>query len=497
MSVSSQKFYGGLSRAGIPVYEISYRPSDINESLIKLKLNDILDFYSNNYLPSVKELRDEYLLKHSVINKNRIHHDSEANNIVIEPDGYSMVKFKEGYAFGNPIKYAQSKDLKDNSLENMLVWDNAVNMRTVDSEVGNWVYSVGLGYYFIQPSDKSIADTIPYSVFCVEADRCFKVYSSFVGHQELFDVLVSPIDNESTKSKDFLVEIYTKDAFYSIRTTSVSPYSYQPENFKVEPRAIGILPLVEKHADSNRVGIIQIAHSLQDAEDYIISNQMDNIEDIVNTIYVFLNVNLGKDATEQGENFRKMVKNGALVLNSTNPAITPDVKTITTSLNHDSILKIHDTIRQIMYDICGVPLASSAVSSGGDTGQARSLGNGWQNAYNRLLTEINIMIEADRQLLTKKIKIIKADPDFRKVFVLESSQIEIKYNPNLSDNMLVKTQSYVNLVTNNVPPSIALAKTQMSNDPASEGNIIEEYAKAKAEQEAKSNKEVSGGDNMT
>jgi len=47
----------------------------------------------------------------------------------------------------------------------------------------------------------------------------------------------------------------------------------------------------------------------------------------------------------------------------------------------------------------------------------------------------------------------------------------------MTDNMLTKTQSYVNLVTNGMPPALALEKCRMSYDTEAEGKMIETFMK--------------------
>ena len=72
-------------------------------------------------------------------------------------------------------------------------------------------------------------------------------------------------------------------------------------------------------------------------------------------------------------------------------------------------------------------------------------------------------------------------PD-NKIDNLSPSDIEIKYSLNLTDNILTKTQSYVNLVQTGVPPTIALRLCKLSNDPEAEGKLIDDYI---AERDAK------------
>jgi SPP1 family phage portal protein len=475
-------------KVGIPTFELTYKPSDISKEVIEANLHDILSFYSQKYQPTIARAHNTYLLQHAILSKQRIFSDTSANNQVVEPHLYAMVQFKVGYVFGNPIKYSQTKDINDHSLVNMDSWDKEVDLRTIDSEVATWMYSTGVGYYFIQPrqADNEDVKDSPYEIHFVESDRCFKVYSSFVGKAELFDVLISVVQKEDNEAS-YLIEIYTKDTYYRYKASSISGNDYRFDLDAMQPRSIRLLPLVEKTFDMDKVGIVNLGLSLQNAIDVCISNSLDNIEDVVNAILVFINTNFGSTPAEQAENYKTMMRNGALVLNSQNPQQNPDVKTVSNKLDYESTLKVHDILLQILYDVCGVPLSSSSVTSGGDTGQARSLGNGWESAYNRALNDINTMIKADRRLLAAKVMISQADPSKKHLFTLKSNDIDIKYSPNISDNMLTKSQAYSTLINTKMPPHMALEKCKLSNSPEEEGAMIDDYIAEMSKSEASGN----------
>jgi hypothetical protein len=98
----------------------------------------------------------------------------------------------------------------------------------------------------------------------------------------------------------------------------------------------------------------------------------------------------------------------------------------------------------------GVPLASANVTSGGDTGEARLLGGGWTNAYTIIKRDILAMEQADREVLKRFIDIAKLNPK-NKLNEISPNQIEIKYNINMTDNILSKTQSVKYLVEVGMP----------------------------------------------
>jgi hypothetical protein len=273
------------------------------------------------------------------------------------------------------------------------------------------------------------------------------------------------------------MDIYFTDNLYTYEKQSGKGWVRTQTQSRGIPKP---LPLVEKRFNTDGIGIVAMGNTLQNAVDRLLSNGLDNVEDIVNEIFVYKNVNLGKDAAEQSENHKKMKKSGAIVLNGGTPDNPPDLDTISTKLTLTEVRELFAMIDAKFHSSLGVPMEMSQTNSGGTTKSGSEVANGYDNAYNRALDDINTMIVADTELLTKIMWICKNTVG-NKINNLAPSEIEIKYSLNLTDNILTKTQSYVNLVQSNVPPAIALRLCKLSNDPEAEGKIIEQYAEQKAQ----------------
>ena len=97
-----------------------------------------------------------------------------------------------------------------------------------------------------------------------------------------------------------------------------------------------------------------------------------------------------------------------------------------------------------------------------------------ENAYDRLLDEINSFLIADYDLLRKMLFICKKDPKC-KLNELNANEIEIKYNPNMSDNMLSKAQAYQFFYKCGVPSRLIVEWCRLSNDPVTASKMIDEY----------------------
>lgn len=469
-------------KKGIPQIKIPIKPSELNIEAVEPYLDSIFSQFQT-ISSQIRRDYEKYCLNHTILTKVRPHDDTDINNVVLVPDLKAMVDWKTGYTFGNPIKYAQSKSIDTDDINYLNKYTRSVCQRAIDKEVGKWAYATGVGYYFIEPRSDAfnVGDEAPYVVYHRESDSCIKVYSAFGSNPALFDILYTTYEEiaEGHKKKIEVLDIYFSTTLYtyeaSFPTQRWTLKQTQSRGF-AKP-----LPLVEKRSNTDGIGIVAMGETLQNAVDKLLSNGLDNVEDIVNEIFVYKNVNLGKTPEEQAENHQKMKRSGAVVLNGSNKDNPADLDTIATKLSLSEVRELFALIDAKFHSSLGVPMEMSSTNSGGTTKSGSEVANGYDNAYNRALDDINTFIKADTELLNKIMWICKNTAG-NKINNLSASDIEIKYALNLTDNILTKTQSYVNLVTAGVPHTIALRLCKLSNDPEAEGKIIEEYAQKKAQE---------------
>ena len=477
-------------RKGIPQIKIPIRPSELTIEAVEPYLDSVFAQFMANATKITKDY-DVYCLDHKIHLKVRAHQDTDINNIVLVPDLKAMVDWKTGYTYGNPIKYAQSKTNETDDINYLNKYVRSACQRSVDKEVGKWAFATGVGYYFIEPksTDFDVETEAPYIVYHRTSDTCTKVYSAFDNNMPLFDILYTTykVIEKGQEREVKVLDIYFPENLYTYENEIGRGWV----NKKTQSRGFAKpLPLVEKRFNSDGIGIIAMGETLQYAVDTLLSNGLDNVEDIVNEIFVYKNVNLGNTPEEQADKHRRMKKSGALVLNGGSKEMPPDVDTISTKLSLSEVRELFSIIDAKFHSSLGIPMEMSNTNSGGTTKSGSEVANGYDNAYNRALDDINTMIVADTELLNKIMWICK-NTKGNKINNLAPSEIEIKYSLNLTDNILTKTQSYVNLVQVGVPHTIALRLCKLSNDPEAEGKIIEEYAKKKVQEAQKAFEQTS------
>lgn len=482
--------------AGITKIKIPVRKNNLTIEAIKPYLGTILTQFEQNKA-KIDKYWAMYENKHDIISKVRKYEENNSiNNKVSTPHLWSIVNFKSGYALGNPKEYAQTDDSQTDDIKYLNKFVKSANLRTIDKNVATWVYSVGVGYYFIEPKseDFDIESEAPFNIYLKEPNSCAKVYSSYNGEEALFDILFTAYKKvEGGKETDvMLLSIYLPKYYYEFEYNSLAGINQFKElaNKRVERRIYQKLPLVEKYANESRIGIVEIGQTLQDAIDNIYSNEVDNVQDLVNEMLIFKNCSLGNTPEEKSETLQTARQNGAIEINDKNPDIPADVKTISTKLNHADILTLLESMKNELYSTTGTPIAVSDTSNGGNKQGALQLGNGWENAYNRLLDEINSFLIADYDLLDKMLFIAKKSRG-SKLNELKPNEIDIKYNPNMTDNMVSKSQAYQTFIDCGVPSDLAIAWCRLSNDPVTASKRIEEY-KAQLLKEQKAQEGING-----
>lgn len=468
-----------MVKKGIAKIKIPIRPQNLTIEAVEPYLQTIFTQFEEN-AQKIRSDYDKYCLNHEILLKVRPHDDTEVNNIVLIPNLKSIIDWKTGYVFGNPIKYAQSKTSNTDDINYLNKYGRNVCQRAIDKEVGTWAFATGVGYYFIEPKSDmfDIETEAPYEIYCRSADSCCKVYSSYGSNKPLFDLLFTTydkIDKNNIKTTIKVLDIYFPETLYTYENNGLSQW------VRITRESRGLkkpLPLIEKRLNADGIGIVAMGDSMQYAIDKLMSNGLDNVEDIVNEIYVYKNVNLGETPEEQKLKHTAMKRNGAVILNGSNKDLPPSLDTITPKLSLSEVQTMVSTLNAFFHSAVGVPMEMSGTNSGNTTKQGSEVANGWDNAYNRALDDVNSFMVADTELLQKIMWICKNTPN-NKIDNLAASDIEIKYSFNLTDNILTKSQSFGTLI-NYCPPAMVLRMCRMSADPEAEGKLIEESPVYKA-----------------
>lgn len=217
----------------------------------------------------------------------------------------------------------------------------------------------------------------------------------------------------------------------------------------------GRILLVEFPNNPRRLSDVEIIITMQDALNELQSNRLDGVQQFVQSFIKFVNCEIDEDT------FLKMCKIGAIRVKTVNPSLPADVNSISNELNQQQTQTLKDDLYKNMLIIEGMP--SREQNTGGDTGQAVYLRNGWDFAEQRAKIDEPVTKRSEREFLKIVLNILKTKGQISEKLTI--ADIDIKITRNKTDNMLVKAQALVYLLTKGISPKIAIQTCDLWGDP--------------------------------
>lgn len=432
---------------GRKVLYSSYKQEELTDTVIKEIINKVFPIHLFNW-QDICYLEDIYKGKQPILFKTKKVRES-INNIVVENYAYFITEFKKGYIFGKPLKYVQIGETTNDEISELNKFMTRLRKHSKDTQLAESLYVNGIAHLLILPTKKDNAK-VPFEIDVLDSKRTFVVYETDVGNKPLLAVTYYPVKRDGKKL--FKGSIYTENYYYEFEFSGSSIEKLENK----EPHILGQIPIVEYKLNKSRLGIVEITLSMQHALNKIASSDLDGIEQYIQSLVVFVNNDVDADT------FKELMELGAVKIKS-DSNLPADVKLLINDLNHSSTNIYYERMLSNMLNIVGVPIPSTK-TSGGDTGEARELGDGWTMADLRADQDELMFKNSELTMLEIALDICKKDP---KCIIndLDVEEVEIQFERNKSNNLLVKTQSLQNLRASQVSPKSALSVVGLWSDP--------------------------------
>ena len=511
----------GIERIEIPIRDEDLRNAqDYGKSLISKYLPTIFKTHKQN-AEKVKFFYDFFKGQQDVYHKERLYEkDQDNNNQIVENHAYRQVNFKTGFLIGEKRVYTSKDGESSDDLKFLDRYMTDVDFWSKDKDLKEWVFATGIGVThceprtdIIIPSGKKGLDGKPLMTYADASqgynkekespfnfevlDPCTNlvVYSTSRNKEPLFCISIAKVDVGDGKTIDIRYKLQIETKYATFETKSDLNYVTIDDLVFNKPKALRYLPMVEHSINSYRMGLIELNRDLFNSINTLISSVSDIIVDTSNVILVFKNVDI------TAEQVKEMKLAGAIVIKDNSAkGIGADLDTIKIQIDFNGFDKFYEQRLSKAYDIAGVPIASGQVTSGGDTGQARLLGGGWNIAYTIISNEITSLLKGDYAVLKLMIMFCRQIPQ-SPINQLWASDIDIKYRINQNDNFLVKAEGIAQLYAVNLPKEEIIKASGLFSDTNAVATQWEANdAKIKAEQQAQaqqiatSKAKNSGGD---
>lgn len=392
----------------------------------------------------------------------------EINNKVVVNFAYDIVDFKVSYLCGTPFAYVSKKE-QTKAVNVLNDYMNQVGKEALDRELIEWNHICGTAYRYVQALNPETVEAgeSPYDLYTLDPRTTFVIYSSTFKKKRLAAVTYTQSETTGTIIK-FVVytpeEVFTFEADSSAK--DLEEYVGSASPFVITNNTLGEIPIFEYPANNARLGAFETVMPLLDAYNRITSNDVDGIEQAIQTFLKFINCELDKNDLE---NLRQY---GAIKIKSTGDN-KADVEAVRTDYSFDGSNITKEDIYRTIRLICGLPIMGNGKSISANNG-AITLSAGWSQAENKAKSS-ETMFKASERLMLKLVLNI-CETNGKDKLDIKASEIDCKSPRTNYENLQVKVQALCEMLnTQRVHPKLAFEACGLFSDPENAYLISEIY----------------------
>ena len=385
----------------------------------------------------------------------------DIKNCIVENRANEIVAFKVGYLMGEPIQYVSKTDdaTVAENIRKLNDYMASENKAAKDKELADWSHICGTSYRMILPGRDSEEDEAPFEVYTMDPRSTFVVYRDVIGQPPIMAVTY-------VKRQDGTMHysVYTEDRYYEIVDML--------RIVRDEPQVLGI-PIIEYPANNSRIGAFEVVLPLLDAINTVDSNRVDGVEQFVQAIMLFHNVDISE------ADFDSLMEKGALKIKDVDPTLKAEVKYLTEELNQSQTQTLIDHLYSTVLTICGIPNRNGSASTS-DTGSAVILRDGWSSAEARAKDSELMFKSSEKEFLKLVLRICR---NLRSL-TLKLSNIEIHFTRRNYENIAAKSEVLIAMLNSNkIAPQLAFQHCGMFADPEAAYLASKQYEEEYAERE--------------
>lgn len=424
---------------------------------------NIISIHNQNKLET-RNLWNYYLGQQDILYKEKKTR-TDINNKRVVNWAYAFVDFKKNWILGKPIQYTMLDDSSSEEISILNKYTRFEGKKRKDQEIYEDALVVGRGFRFIQPDIETFEDDeAPFSLYNVDRENCEVIYSSKVGHEQLFSVVETELEKTLHSINEFgedTVKVipYAQYTIYLRNRKFVLEYGGEVNGLKgeVEPIYLNTHIVTEYYLNRDRISMIELGKDLFDGVNLLNSLDFDDMEQFVNAIMVFTNAEIDE------EGLQEMQELGAVSIKSTENK-QAKVEMLAQRLNAQDTQTFYDRLLSALHQIFGIPMANSNGSvQTSDTGKGQLVGQGFTSAGIRAEGDETMLWDCDYKSLKVILKICKLT-DKSEIKELKASDVDIKFNRDMSENLLVKTQGLMNLLSCDIPREYAIPIVNLFSD---------------------------------
>ena len=453
---------------------------DINGDLetVKLILSDVMSVHETNQTQEMT-LFNIFVNKTDWWSKDKVTRE-DINNKVSIPNAWALSRTINGYCCGEPVKFiARGSDETENGEAQTTKQAQVEVLSEMLDRMGNHDSDImatmcasicGVGYKLALPanSEELELNGIP---FVINTDIIMPmlagvVYSNESISRPVMGFIIGTYYNEEGKADGNLYTCWTKYAQYMLKD-SESGDGYDTVKQIMDGKEVDVyqlsnkrIPLIEVERNPFRKGDWEVATELLELKNNLISNRMDDIQQMVDYILVLTNC-----AFENADDKKQALQARLLELKVANPNNPSKAEILKNALDQTSIQQLADYIDLLIQECVGIPNRQERGGGGGDTGQAVKYRNGFRDLENNAGLIIPKMDKAELQFIDLCLSYcenVKVDG----ITDLKARDVRCKFLRSFNDDALSASQAFINLVNGGMDYVNACICSGVGTDPS-------------------------------
>lgn len=341
----------------------------------------------------------------------------EINNLIVENHAMEIVDSKVADLYGEPVQYvlADAEDAeKAEQMKKLNRYMKSEDKAALDIERGRWASICGTSYFYVGNENRAPKD--------------FDEAPYYISVENPINTLVCYYADDHTTAFSCQIREDTDGTVYHVYSTREYFKIQGGEVIDIQKNGNGMVPVIEYPNNDRRLSDIEVTITLTDGINKIASDRENGIEQFVQAFILFKNCLIDE------ETFKKLAFEGALSIKDSAEGRTADAKMMTAELSQEGTQVAKDDVYQNLLIVQGMP--GRQENSGGDTGQAVALRNGYYAEDKRAELRIPIFQKSERMMLRlvlRKLRVLEN-------FTLRISDIDIRPKRSKLENMLVKAE---------------------------------------------------------
>lgn len=453
---------------------------DINGDLetVKLILSDVMSVHETNQTQEMT-LFNIFVNKTDWWSKDKVTRE-DINNKVSIPNAWALSRTINGYCFGEPVKFiARGSDETEGGDEQTTKQAQVEVLSEMLDRMGNHDSDImatmcasicGVGYKLALPANNEELELngIP---FVINTDIIMPmlagvVYSNESISRPVMGFIIGTYYNEEGKADGNLYTCWTKYAQYMLKD-SESGDGYDTVKQKIGEKEVNVyqlsnkrIPLIEVERNPFRKGDWEVATELLELKNNLISNRMDDIQQMVDYILVLTNC-----AFEDEDDKKQTLQARLLELKVANPNNPSKAEILKNALDQTSIQQLADYIDLLIQECVGIPNRQERGGGGGDTGQAVKYRNGFRDLENNAGLIIPKMDKAELQFIDLCLSYCE-NVKVEGITDLKARDVRCKFLRSFNDDALSASQAFINLVNGGMDYVNACICSGVGTDPS-------------------------------